>query len=242
MRSLVISSCLFLGIIYKHSSKAGPITKAEPRSPTSDAFRALRTNLQYADVDNPIRSILITSPTSSDGKSTISSNLAIVLAQADYSVTLIDADFHRPVIHERMNLPNTRGLMTLLGRSQLSFEDILQPSQVNGLSVITAGEISPPNVTEILASKKMIVTLEMLLRENKMVVIDAPPLLPVADAKILAPLVDGVLLVIQPGQTTLEAARQAVENLRRVNARIIGVVLNNVKIKASGSYYYYRKK
>jgi protein-tyrosine kinase len=75
-----------------------------------------------------------------------------------------------------------------------------------------------------------------------MVVIDAPPLLPVADAKILAPLVDGVLLVIQPGQTTLEAARQAVENLRRVNARIIGVVLNNVKIKASGSYYYYRKK
>jgi len=230
-----------LGIIYKHTSKDYPITQTEPRSPTSDAFRSLRTNLQYADVDHPIRSILVTSPTSAEGKSTVSANLAVVLAQADNKVTLIDADFHRPVIHERMNLSNTRGLTTLLGRPQIFFEDILQPARVGGLSVIAAGEFIPPNATEILASKKMAVTLEMLLHDNGMVVLDAPPVLPVADAKILAPLVDGVLLVVQPGRTTLDATRQAVENLRRVNARVLGIVLNNVNLKASGYNYYYHQ-
>lgn len=228
-----------LGVIYKYTSKDGPITKTEPYSLISDAFRTLRTNLQYADVDHPIRSILVTSPSSGEGKSTISANLAVVLAQADNRVTLIDADFHHPVIHERMNHSNTRGLTTLLGRPLIIFEDILQPDSVSGLSVITFGGAKPNNSAEILASKKMTVALAMLLKENGMVVLDAPPVLPVADARILAPLVDGVLLVVQSGLTTLQAARQAIENLHQVKARIIGVVLNKVDLETSHYSYYY---
>jgi non-specific protein-tyrosine kinase len=239
MRSLKLP---VLGIIYKHSSKDGLIILTEPHSPTADAFRSLRTNLQYADVDHPIRSILVTSPTLGDGKSTVSANLAAVLAQGDLKVTLIDADFHNPVIHEYMNLSNTGGLTTLLGNSMISFKDILQPTLVGGLFVITAGEGNPPNATEILASKKMAATLDLLLKENSMVVLDSPPVLPVADARILAPLVDGVLLVVQSGQTTLDAARKALENLHRVNARVIGVVLNNINIKSSGYNSYYHKR
>lgn len=230
-----------LGVIYKHTSEDGPITQSEPRSPTSDAFRSLRTNIQYADIDHPIRSILVTSPTAAEGKSTVSANLAIVLAQADHEVTLIDADFHRPMIHELMNLSNTRGLTTLLGRPQITFEDILQPTNESKLSVITAGEATPPNAAEILASKKMASVMDMLLNQGSLVILDSPPVLPVADARILAPLVDCVLLVVQPGHTTLQAAKQAVENLRRVNARVIGIVLNNVNLKVSGYKYYYKK-
>jgi succinoglycan biosynthesis transport protein ExoP len=229
-----------LGVIYKHSIKDGPIIQTDPRSPTSNAFRSLRTNLQYADVDHPIRSILVTSPTAGEGKSTISANLSVALAQADHEVTLVDTDFHHPVIHERMNLSNTHGLITLLARPSILFEDTLQSTSVCGLSVITAGENIPPNASEILASKKMAATLEMLLKENGMVILDAPPVLPVADAKILAPLVDGVILVVQPGHTTREAARQAVEALRQVKARIIGVVINRVELSRSHYGYYYK--
>jgi polysaccharide biosynthesis transport protein len=229
-----------LGVIFKHSSKNGPITQTDPRSPTSDAFRTLRTNLQYADVDHPIRSILVTSAIAEEGKSTICANLAVVLAQADNKVTLIDGDFHHPVVHERMNLSNTHGLTTLLGRPLIIFDDILQPASVSGLSVITAGEIIPPNATEILGSKKMVSTLTMLMELGNLVVIDSAPILPVADARILAPLVDGVILVVELGQTTRQAARQAVQNLHQVKARIIGVVINQVELKRSRYSYYYK--
>jgi polysaccharide biosynthesis transport protein len=237
-----VSHCLnlpVLGVIYRHTTNNGPVTKTDPRSPISDAFRSLRTNLQYVDVDHPIRSILVTSSISGEGKSTVSVNLAVALAQADNKVTLIDADFHHSVIHERMGFSNQRGLTTLLGRPLIILEDILQSDSVRGLSVITAGEAKPPNVTEILGSKKMAVVLGMLLNENDMVVIDAAPVLPVADARILAPLVDGVLLVVQSGVTARQTARQAVENLRQVKARIIGVVLNNVNLEMSHYDYYY---
>lgn len=231
-----------LGIIYKHNTKDGLITQTEPFSPASNGFRSLRTNLQYADVDNPIRSILITSPSSAEGKSIISANLAVVLAQTDNRVTLIDADFHRPSIHECMNLSNSRGLTTFLSRSVISVDEILQPTQIGTLFVIAAGQDIPQNGTEILASKKMSETLKYLLAKNGMVILDTPPVLPVADTRILAPLVDGVLLVVQAGQTTLDATRQAVENLHRVNARIIGVVLNNVALKNLDYNQYYRNK
>ena len=228
-----------VGVIDKHTSKTGPITQKEFRSPTSDAFRSLRTNLQHADVDHPIRSILVTSPSPAEGKSTVSANLAIVLAQAGNSVTLIDADFHLPMIHKRMNIANTLGLTTLLGRPHIKFDDILQHTSVSGLSVITTGEVIPPNVTEIIASKKMVSVMGGLLERSSMVIMDSSPVLSGADSIILAPLVDGVLLVVQLGQTTIKAARQAVENLRQVNAKVIGVVLINVNQKALGYDYYY---
>jgi polysaccharide biosynthesis transport protein len=229
-----------LGIIYKHSTKEGPITQTEPRSLTSNAFRSFRTNLQYSDVDQPIRSFLVTSATPEEGKSTISVNLAVVLAQADNKVTLIDTDFHHPVIHQRLDLSNIHGLTTLLARPVIILEDILQSANVSGLSVITAGEVIPPNATEILGSKKMASVLAMLLRQGNYVVLDAPPILPVADSKILAPLVDGVILVVQQGRTTRQAAIQAVENLHQVKARIIGVVVNQVELNRSRYGYYFK--
>jgi non-specific protein-tyrosine kinase len=229
-----------LGVIYKHTIGNGPITQVDPRSPTSDAFRSLRANIQYTDVDHPIHSILVTSASPGEGKSTISANLAVVFAQADHKVTLIDADFHQPVIHERMNLSNTRGLTTLLSRPLIVFDNFLQPTWVSGLSVITAGEVIPPNASEILGSKKMASALTMLLDQGSMVVFDTPPILAVADAKILAPLVDGVILVVKPGHTTRQAASQAVENLHQVKARIIGVVMNQVELSHSRFGHYYK--
>jgi polysaccharide biosynthesis transport protein len=228
-----------LGVIYRHTIKNGPVTKADPRSPISEAIRSLRTNLQYVDVDHPIRSIMVTSPISGEGKSTVCVNLAVALAQADNKVTLIDADFHHSVIHELMGFSNRRGLTTLLSRPLIILEDIIQPDSVRGLSVITTGEAKPPNIAEMLGSKKMAVVLEMLLNENGIVVIDAAPVLPVADARILAPLVDGVLLVVHSGMTTRQAARHAVENLRQVKARIIGVVLNRANLEMAQYGYYY---
>jgi non-specific protein-tyrosine kinase len=228
-----------LGVIYKNTSKRGLISQTEQRSSTSDAFRSLRTNLQHANVNHPLQSILVTSASPAEGKTTVSINLAIVLAQAGNKVTLIDADFHLPKIHERLRLANTRGLTVLLGRPHIKLDDILQPTSVSGLSVITAGEVIPPNATEILASKNMVSVLKFLLDHNSIVLLDSPPILSGADTKILAPLMDGVLLVVQPGKTTLQTARQAVENLRQVNATIIGVVVNNVDLKTSGYQHYF---
>jgi len=228
-----------VGVIYKHSSNGQTITQSQPGSPVSDAFRSLRTNLMYADLKKPLRSILITSPTASEAKSKISSNLAVVLAQVGYVVTLIDADFRRPSIHDQFGISNTTGLTNLLGRPNIALEGFLQPTQVEGLSIIPTGP-NLLNPTEFLAAPKMATVIKMLVQEGKMVVIDTPPVLPVADAVILATRVDGVLLVLQPGQTTLQATRQAVANFRQVNARIIGVVLNNIDLKASGYYRYYR--
>ncbi|HMD88222.1 MAG TPA: polysaccharide biosynthesis tyrosine autokinase [Anaerolineaceae bacterium] len=228
-----------LGVIYKHNNTAGPITQTEPRSPTSDAFRSLRTNIQYADVDHPIRSILVTSATPGEGKSMVSVNLAVVLAQANHQVTLIDVDYHSPVIHKRMNLSNGSGLTTLLDRPEIVFDDILKPTSLSGLSIITTGEIIPPNPSEILASKKMAAMMDMLLVMGNIVVLDSPPILAVADAAILAPLVDGVLLVVEQGRTTRQAVIQAIENLQQVKSRIIGVVVNQVEMKQSSYGYYY---
>lgn len=227
-----------LGVISTHMSKDYPVTQTDPRATASDSFRSLRTNLKYVDVDHPIRSIMVTSPMSGEGKTTVSTNLAIVLAQAANRVTILDVNFHRPLIHERLHLSNTRGLTNLLGRPLLHFDDIKQKTAFDGLSAITIGDVIPLNTTELLASKKMEVAINVLMEDDGMVILDAPRVLGLADSIILAKLVDGVLLVIQPGLTTLQAAKQAVENLRRVNARVIGVVLNNTTLNSSEDHYY----
>jgi polysaccharide biosynthesis transport protein len=228
-----------LGVIFSHPGNGHPVTEAEPRSPVSEAFRSLRTNIRYADVDHPIRSILVTSPTESEGKTTVSANLAVVLAHAGGSVVLLDADLRRPMVHRRFGLHNVVGLTNLLLRPDLSLDGALQSTSIPGLGVVTSGDL-PPNPSEILGSQKMVSLLDKLLQQDHMVVIDSPPVLPVSDAAILAPNTQGVLLVIQPGSTNVAAARQAIENLRHVNAHILGVVLNNVDLKASRYNYYYR--
>jgi capsular exopolysaccharide synthesis family protein len=231
-----------LGVIFRHKAEGSPITLAKLDSSTAEAFRLLSTRIQYADAEHSVRSIIITSPTKAEGKSIVSVNLAIVLAQAGNSVTLIDANFNHPVIHDRLRLSNRVGLAELLlqGQASLNKEEIFQKAPIENLSVICSGENSS-EVSNFNISKNFTGVLDALTEENELVVIDTAPVLNMADTVILSTKADGLLLVVQAGRTTLAEAKQAVESLRWVNARIIGVVLNYVDIKVSKHKPYYHK-
>ncbi len=229
-----------LGIITRHNVGEKPVTSTQPRSPVSEAFRSLRTNIQFASVDRPIRTLLVTSPSPEDGKSTVAANLAVILAQSGREVALVDADLRRPRVHKVFGLSNRQGISGLFVQPKLVINGTMQSTQVPGLSAITSGEL-PPNPAELLGSEKMFEILQNLLEEKDVLVIDTPPVMAVTDAAVLAPRVDGVIMVVKPGTTKFMACRQAVDQLEQVGARILGLVLNNVEIKRSGyKYAYYR--
>ncbi|MFH2040856.1 MAG: polysaccharide biosynthesis tyrosine autokinase [Chloroflexota bacterium] len=211
-----------------------------PRSPISESFRSLRTNLEFSGVDQPICTILVTSPGPSEGKTTISSNLAVILAQSGKKVILIDADMRRPSIHHSTKIPNRMGLSDVL-RGNKNLADVIQKLPENlKVGVITSGSL-PPNPAELLGSEKMKWIIEQLATLADFVVIDSPPSL-VADAQILASRVDGVLLVIQPGTTHIDSACATVEQLSRSQSRMLGVILNRIPRNRGyyyGSYYHY---
>jgi succinoglycan biosynthesis transport protein ExoP len=206
----------------------------QPRSPVSEAFRSLRTNLEYASVQKPIRTLIVTSPEPSEGKTTIAVNLAAIYSQGKRSVALVDADMRHPNVHRYMGLSNRDGLSNLF-RDQ---SDVVKVSRnkvdLPKLTIITTGSL-PPNPAELLGSDRMGWILEELQSIADMVVIDTPPSL-VADAQVLAAKVDAVLLVIKPGKTSAEAARSSMELYRRAGVRVVGVVLN--RIPRNRSYYY----
>lgn len=231
-----------LGVIFQHTNGGQPITQEEPRSQISEAFRSLRTNVQYSNIDEPVRTLIVTSPSPMEGKSLISTNLAVVLAQSGKKVILVDSDLRRPMVHKRMNVSNAFGLTSLLLQSELVLDGVLHRTKTIGLSALTSGPL-PPNPAELLGSHKMSNMLEKLKKEAEIVIFDTPPVLAVADSVVLATMVDGVLLVLRPGSTTMGAAKQAVDSLRRVNVHIMGVVLNNVNMKDSRfnkGYRYYQ--
>jgi tyrosine-protein kinase len=223
-----------LGIIYKYHAGDQPISLEKPDSPTAEAFRLLGTRIQYADTEPRIHSIMVTSPTKVEGKSTISINLAIVLAQAGNIVTLIDTNFDHPTIHHRLHLSNDVGLTELLTMEKLdlSKKGILQKGPVDNLSIISSGAKSSDE-SNINVSNNFGGVLDALTDENKLVVIDSAPALSMADTVVLSTMADGLLLVVQAGKTTLTEARQAIKSLLWVNARVIGVVINNFNYKSS---------
>lgn len=233
-----------LGTIIRHDANNGSlVARDEPRSPSAEAFRSLRTNIQYASVDYPIRSLLITSPSAGAGKSTVSANLGTVMVQGGKRVVIVDADMRRPRQHEFHKLENRLGLSSLFMVST-NFDDglpdgIVHSAKSEGLEIITAGK-NPPNPSELLASEKMSQLIRYLSTDRDVLIVDSPPLMAVTDAAVLAPRVDGVLLVVQPGETRLAEARNAVEQLRRVGANLIGVVINEVDPKSGRYGYYYR--
>ncbi|MCS5716773.1 polysaccharide biosynthesis tyrosine autokinase [Herbiconiux sp. CPCC 205763] len=203
----------------------------------AEALREVRTNLQFMDVDNPPRVIVVTSPLPGDGKSTTIANLAIALAASGQPVVLVDADLRRPTVSKTFNLIEGAGLTEVLaGRSDLV--DVLQPWGTSGrLAILSAGK-TPPNPSELLGSERMH-TLLAELASKAIVLIDAPPLIPVTDAAILTHNTDGALIVASVGKTSYEGLNKALQNLQRANGRPLGIILNRVPRRGAGSYYGY---
>ncbi|NJJ41631.1 CpsD/CapB family tyrosine-protein kinase [Paenibacillus apii] len=213
------------------------ITVTNPRSTVSEAFRSLRTNIDFSSVDEKIQVIMVTSSGPEEGKSTVTANLAAAYAQADKKVVLIDADMRKPTGHRTFSLSNRYGLSSLLSQ-QANLDEVIQESEVPNLSIITSGPV-PPNPAEMLASNRMTATLQELRQRFDIVLIDTPPLLAVTDAQIMASKSDGVIMVVSYGKVKRDIAVKAKAGLDRVGARMLGVVMNNVKRKASEGYYYY---
>jgi len=230
-----------LGLIIRYETNEGMlITIAEPRSPVSESFRSVRTNLQFTSVDKPIRTLLITSPSPSDGKTTIAANLGVVIAQNGKRVALIDADLRRPNIHKVFDIPNRMGLSGLFVMPEVNLDGSLQKTITEGLYTLPAGDV-PPNPAELLGSEKLSEILRLVSEKADMVIIDSPPIVAVTDSAVLAHRVDGVILVVKPGVTKMAAARQAFEQLNRVGANVVGVILNEVDF-AQSRYHYYQYK
>ena len=218
------------------------VTLQDPRSPIAEAYRGLRTNLTFSSLDRPLRTMLITSAGPEEGKSTVLANLAVTEAQAGRRVIIVDADLRCPRQHELFGISNATGLTTALadekGLQNLSLQaTVLQATEVPGLRVLTSGPL-PPNPTELLASQRMAALLTALSALSDLVLFDAPPVVVVTDAAILASQVDGVLLVVNANGTRREHAQRAQQLLAKVNARIVGSVLNNAAPDRSLRPYY----
>ena len=220
----------------QNALEAGPIAKTEPRSPSTEAFRGLRTNLQYSSVDQPLRRLLVTSAGPGEGKSTVVANLAIVMAQSGLRVAVVDADMRRPAQHKFLGLKNNVGLSETLVQDSLHLNGALQTVGIANLQLLSTGAV-PPNPAELLGSKKMGGLIELVGQQVDRVIIDSPPISAVTDAVVLASQVDGVLLVLEAGRTRSGPALQAKQQLERVGANIVGVVLNKVPIGRDGYYY-----
>ena len=204
-----------------------------------EAFNELRINLQYMNPDDPPRIITVTSASPNDGKSTVAANLAVTLAHAGVPVVLVDADLRRPTVATTFDLPQGAGLSdVVVGRA--AFADVLHSAvDLQDLVILPAGQL-PPNPTQLLTSERFREAIEALA-ETHMVVVDAPPLLAVPDASVVATRLDGALLVLDAESTTRDELHHAVQTLQRVHAPILGAVLNRVDSKdRSGRYAYYR--
>lgn len=213
-------------------------TYTNPKSPISEAYRVLRTNIQYSSFDNPLKTIVITSSIPGEGKTTTVSNLAITFAQLGSKVLLIDADLRKPHIHKAFGINNHNGLSNIL-ITRDNYKDYINNSPVENLDIITCGVI-PPNPSELLTSNAMKKFIDKTKEDYDLVFLDSPPVGTVTDAAILSTIVDGTILVAASGVVELDAILAAKELLSKVNANVIGIVLNKLDKKAHGNYYYYQ--
>ncbi len=214
-------------------NKDGSIVAKNPRSAISEAFRSLRTDLEFSSVDKPLRTILVTSPSIAAGKTTIAVNLATVMAQGGKKVVLVEADLRKPSIHRFLGISNTKGISDVF-RGSLDIYNATVNWEDGNFFAITSGDL-PPNPAELLGSKRMDQILEGLERVADIVIVDGPPFL-VTDAAILASKVDGVLLVIRHGRTRRQEVAAAMKQLKRSDARVLGAVMNGIP-RASEDYF-----
>lgn len=215
------------------------ITETDPKSPAAEAYRSLRTNLQFAELDRPCRSIVVTSASPGEGKTTTAANFAVISAQVGTSVCLIDADLRRPMIHRLFGLPNNEGLTSSLVQGR-PFAELAVATRVPNLYVLPTGPL-PANPAEIVGSRRMRTFIEAATSKFELVILDTPPILPASDAVALSAQCDGVILVVRAGTVPHDVVRHAVEQLQGVKGRLLGVLLNRLDPRKSGQYKdYYR--
>ena len=211
------------------------VMEKAPKSIDAEAYRSLRSNIEYSSFDDEYRVIVVTSSVPGEGKSTTSGNLAIALAQSGNSVLLVDCDMRKPSIHKKFKISNAAGTAEILLRKK-SFEEVANNYNEN-LTIITAGKI-PPNPSEMLASRAMTAFIEEMKKEFKYIILDTPPLQAVTDAQVLSTKADGVLLVVRAGSTKREMVFNSVDLIKKVQGKVIGTVLNGVENKKNNYYYY----
>ena len=212
------------------------IVDKAPKSIAAESYRTLRTNIQYSSFDKKYKVIVVTSSEAGEGKSTTSGNLALCLAQDDKKVILIDCDLRKPSIHKKFKVSNLVGLSdVIIGKAD--FKTAISKYNDN-LTLLTSGKI-PPNPSEMLSSKAMKNLLEVLKEKFDYVIIDTPPVQAVTDSQILSTKADGTILVVRSENTKRDAVHNAINLLKKVNANIIGTVLNGVDASRNKYYYYY---
>jgi tyrosine-protein kinase Etk/Wzc len=214
------------------------ITHFAPKSPVSEAYRTLRTNVQFSKIDHPIKTVLLTSSGPGEGKSTSVANLAITFAQMGTNTLLVDSDLRRPVLHGIFGVDREPGLTNfLVGKTPLN--KTVQKMNVDGLSLITSG-ILPPNPSEMLGSQSMGQFIQQVSERFDIILFDSPPVIAVTDAAVLGTKLDGIVMVVKSGVTNRDALMRSRILLDNVNAHIFGVLVNGVHVdQMYGSYYYY---
>jgi len=209
------------------------------KSMEAEAYRTLRTNIQFSILDKRTKTLVVTSANPREGKTSTLVNLATAMAQAGLRVIVVDCDLRRPTVHQVFRLPNTRGITTLLLDETIRLEDVLRQPPVPNLHVLTSGPL-PPNPAELLGSRRMEAILVALKQRADIVLLDTPPCLSLTDAVVLAGRADGTILVAEWGATRMDALVQETATLKQVGATILGVVLNKFRSSRHHAYHYYR--
>jgi capsular exopolysaccharide synthesis family protein len=212
------------------------IVYEDAKSPIAEAYRTLRTNIQFSKTDGELKTIMFTSSGPGEGKSTTIANTAVALAQSGKKVILVDCDLRKPVQHKIFGKKN-RGVTNILVE-EIEADRFIQETQVENLRLLTSGPI-PPNPSELLGSAKMQELIKYLKTQADYVIIDAPPVIAVTDASVLASKVDGITLIVNSGSVRPEMAQKAKDLLIKANGHLLGVILNRVEIEEEHAYYYY---
>ena len=215
------------------------ITVKDPKNVISEQFRTIRTNIGFMGIDHPIKTLAFTSANISEGKSTVTDNIAVVWANAGKRVLLIDADLRRPTLHQTFNVANHEGLTTILtsDAAEMDITNMIKKTEIDNLSILTSGPI-PPNPAELLNSQRMQALIASVEQNYDVVILDVPPILAVSDTQALVSHLDGVVLVVKMGQTEKAGLKRSVELLKLAHANILGYVMNDVGRNGDSAYGY----